>query len=367
MISPHLDASIRLTINSLASYYGISLETLVPDLNSASRAAGPLTFEGSLSGVTTVTPSSTQLSDQSTVLHFSNIRTPYPSTVQVRAINAAYVRGVFGTAWNFPSVPQNLPIPQPKISYDAGILTVAWPTIFVANVRLLVLVQDLKTMKVLSTKSTSASATSLTFSNPDFSIVPGMNIMLTCSSRFDNIHGHSTRVSFQISDMNKGWGTPHELIIPAPQSKVTYSAVTKYSVPQPMDSTLFWASSSAKKITKLDWNTGNWLASTIEVPSMEGLGFCSVTNTSRHSGHKEFFYIRQDARIGGFLYFATGGGWNPQTYAFATETANLNEGGVIDAVSLKSTTSLLCWVARDGAFSAKRVLLAPILISWIAT
>ncbi|KAF5690084.1 hypothetical protein FCIRC_1039 [Fusarium circinatum] len=337
------------TIDALESYYSIPLQTLVLNINSASQAAGPLTFEALLSGVTTVTPSSTQLLDQSTVLHISNIRSPYPSTVQVRAINAAHVRGIFGAAWNFPSVSQDLPAPQPRISYNAGILTVAWPTIPVPNVRVPVLVQDSKTAKVLSTKSTSASATSLTFSNQDFSIVPGMNLIFTCSSRLDNIHGHSTRVSYEIADMNKGWGTPHELIIPAPETKVTYSAVTTYSVAQPMDSTLFWASSSAKKITKLDWNTGNWLASTIPAQRMDLQGFCSITNTSRHSGHKEFFYIRQDGTIGGFLYFGTGGGWSPQPYAFASETANLNNGGVIDAVSPNSTTSLLCWVARDGA------------------
>ncbi|KAF5650756.1 hypothetical protein F52700_298 [Fusarium sp. NRRL 52700] len=337
------------TIDALESYYSIPLQTLVLNINSASRAAGPLTFEVLLSGVTTVTPSTTLVLDQSTVLHIPNIRTPYPSTVQVRAINAAHVRGIFGTAWNFPSVPQDLPAPQPKISYNAGILTVAWPSILVANVRVLVSVQDSKTMKVLSTKSTQASATSLTFSNQDFSIAPGMNLIFTCSSRLDNIHGQSTRVSYEIADMNKGWGTPHELIIPAPQTKVTFSAVTAYSVPQPVDSTLFWASSSAKKITQLDWNTGYWLASTVPAQGMDLQGFCSITNTSRHPGHKEFFCIKQDGTIGGFLFLGSGGGWSPQKYAFAAEIANLNEGGVIDAISLNSTTSLLCWVARDGA------------------
>ncbi|KAF5548656.1 hypothetical protein FMEXI_4659 [Fusarium mexicanum] len=337
------------TIDAHESYYSIPLQTLVLNINSASRAAGPLTFEVLLSGVTTVTPSSTELLDQSKVLHILNIRTPYPSTVQVRAMNAAHVRGIFGTAWNFPSMPQDLPAPQPKISYNAGIVTLNWPSIPVANVRVLVWVQDSKTMKVLSTKSTPPSTTSLIFVSQDFSIVPGMNLTFTCSSRLDNIHGHSTRVSYEIADMNKGWSTPHELIIPAPQTKVTYSAVSTYSVPQPMDSTLFWASSSAKKLTKLDWNTGSWLASTIPAQGIDLQGFCSITNTSRHSGHKEFFYIRQDGTIGGFLYFGSGGGWSPQTYAFAAETANRNNGGVIDAVSPNSTTSLLCWVARDGA------------------
>ncbi|KAF5980102.1 calcium-independent phospholipase A2-gamma [Fusarium bulbicola] len=336
-------------IDARESYYDISSKTLSLNINSASRAAGPLTFEVLLSGVTTVTPSSTQLSDQSTVLHIPNIRTPYPSTVQVRTINAANVRGTFGVLWKFPSVPQDLPAPQPKISYTAGILTLTWPCIPVANVRVLVWVQDSKTMKVLSTKVTPPSATSLTLSSQDFLIVPGMNLILTCYSTLENIRGSMARLSYEIADMNKGWGTPHELIIPAPQSKVTYSAVTTYSVPQPMDSTLFWASNSAQKITKLDWNTGYWLASTVPVQGTDLQEFCSINNTSRHSGHKEFFYIKQDGTIGGFLYLGTGGGWSPQTYAFATETANLNNGGVIDAVSLNTTTSLLCWVARDGA------------------
>ncbi|KAI7763834.1 hypothetical protein LZL87_014012 [Fusarium oxysporum] len=337
------------TIDGRASYYDISSNSLVLNVNSASWPAGPLTFEVLLSGVTTVTPSSTQLLDQSAVLTIPNLRDPYPSTVQVRAINAAHVRGTFSAAWNFPSVPQYLPAPQPKVSYSAGILTLTWPTIPVANVRVLAWVQDSKTMKILSTKVTPPSATSLTFSSQGFSAVPGMKLILTCYSTLENIRGSATRLSYEIADMNKGWGTPHELIIPAPQTKATYSAVTTYSVPQPMDSTLFWVSSSPKQITKLDWNNGNWLASTIPAPSMDGLGFCSFTNTSRHLGHKEFFYIRQDGTIGGFLYFGSGGGWSPQTYAFATETANLNNGGVIDAVSPNSTTSLLCWVAQDGA------------------
>ncbi|KAF5980587.1 hypothetical protein FCOIX_4728 [Fusarium coicis] len=347
---PFLVSNIPLwTIDALESYYDISAKTLVLTITSASRAVGPLTFEVLLSGVTTLAPSSTQLSDQSAVLRINNLREPYPSTVQVRATNAAHVRGIFGAAWNFPSVPQDLPAPQPKISYTAGILTLAWPAIPVANVRVLVWVQDSKTMKVLCSKKTPPSATSLTFSSQDFLIVPGMKLIFTCNSRLDNIQGSATRVSYEIADMNKGWGTPHELIIPAPETKITYSAVTAYSVPQPMDSTLFWASSSAKKITKLDWNNGNWLASTIPGQSMDLLGFCSITNTSRHAGHKEFFYIREDGTIKGFLYFGSGGGWSPQTYAFATETANLNKGAVIDAVSPNSTTSLLCWVARDGA------------------
>ncbi|KAG9499481.1 hypothetical protein J7337_007937 [Fusarium musae] len=338
------------TIDAIESHYVVPSKSLVLHIESASRAAGPLTFELLLSGVTTVSPSSTtRRSDTSVVLDIDNLKEPYPSTVQVRATNAAQVRGIFGAAWNFPSVPRDLPAPQPKISYTAGIITLAWPAIPVAKVQVLVWVQDSKTMKVLCSKKTPPSATSLMFSSQDFLIVPGMDLIFTLNSRLDNIRGSTTMVSYEIADMNKGWGTPHELIIPAPETKVTYSAVTAYSVPQPMDSTLFWASNSAKKITKLDWNTGNWLASTITSPSIDGLGFCSITNTSRHTGHKECFYIREDGIIRGFLYFGSGGGWSPQTYAFATETANLNNGGVIDAVSPNSTTSLLCWVARDGS------------------
>ncbi|KAF5670931.1 hypothetical protein FDENT_11101 [Fusarium denticulatum] len=315
---PFVVADIPLwTIDAVKTYYDIPSNSITLNINSA-RRAGELTFEVLLSGATTVTPSSTSLSDQTAVLTIPNIRDPYPVTVQVWAISASHTRGIWSTAWNFPSVPQDLPAPQPKISYAAGILTLTWPAIPVANVRVLVWVQDSKTAKVLSTKSTTPSATSLIFSSLNFSIVPGMSLIFNCSSGLDNIQGLMTRVLYEIPDMNKGWGTPRELIIPAPQTKITYSAVTTYSVPYPMDSTLFWASSSAKTITGLDWNTGN-----------------CITHTSR-PGHRELFYLKQDGTIA-------------DDYAFAAETANLNHGGVIDAVSLNSTTSLLCWVARDGA------------------